>query len=62
MTVEILRRERLPHGWARYTGAVNGQKVAVRVPMSYDESLIKEALQDEAERLTLGSGSCFARD
>ncbi len=69
MSVEILKRERCGNGWYRYSGAVNGRQVAVRIPAAYVESVsggeadaeVKEALQDEYERLTLGAGSVFAR-
>ena len=69
MSVEILKRERCGNGWYRYTGAVNGRKVGVRIPAAYVESVgsseadaeVKEALQDEYERTTLGPGSVFAR-
>jgi len=69
MSVEILKRERLGGGWYRYIGAVNGVRVGVRMPAAYVESVssrdaeseVKEALQDEYERTTLGAGSVFTR-
>jgi hypothetical protein len=75
MSVEIRRRERLSNGWVRFYGVVNGvakvgkDDVAVRIPAAYVESVssreadqeVKEALQDEYERLTLGAGSVFVR-
>lgn len=75
MSVTIIKRERLSNGWYRYFGAVNGQsrvhgkELGVRLPAAYVESVsgsqadteVKEALQDEYERLTLGAGSVFIR-
>lgn len=69
MSVEILKRERVGNGWVRFTGAVNGVKVGVRLPISYLDSVsdriadadVKEALQDEAERLRNPEGGAYAR-
>lgn len=75
MSVTILRRERCSNGWVRFYGAVNGvaqvqgAPLAIRMPQAYTEGVpetiadaeVKEALQDEYERLTLGGGSVFAR-
>jgi len=60
MSVEILKRERLGNGWVRFWGDVNGQKVGVRIPQSYIDTVsdaeaeieVKQSLKEEHERLT----------
>jgi hypothetical protein len=71
MAVEILKRERLPSGWVRYLGAVDGvtkvrgQAIGVRLPVAYvdaasyteAETEVKEALRSEYERLQRMGGA-----
>lgn len=71
MTIEILNRSRQVTGrgvWYTYTGAVNGQKIGVRLPACYVESVsereadreVKESLKDEYHRRHMPEGGAVS--